>query len=76
MAQESVESIRRAVLTQLHAARTAGRTPESIQISPHIYHHILVAFMHQLRISERGIELFGVLLVIEQDIAEISLAFV
>lgn|GEM_PF-6915173 len=29
-------------------------------------------FMHQLRISEKGVELFGIPLVIELDIAEIT----
>lgn len=72
MKQVSVESIKHAVLSQLHDARKEGRTPESIRASPGNYHLFLVAFMHQLRISEQGIELFGIPLVIENSIADIE----
>lgn len=74
MVRESVESIKHNVLTQLHAARSAGREPASIKASPDNYHLFLVAFMHQLRISETGVELFGIPLVIDHDIAEIAVS--
>jgi hypothetical protein len=74
MVQESVESIKHNVLTQLYAAKRDGRSPASIKASPENYHLFLVAFMHQLRISETGIELFGVPLVIDHDIAEIEVS--
>jgi hypothetical protein len=74
MVRESVESIKHKVLTQLYDARRAGREPASIKASPENYHLFLVAFMHQLRISETGIELFGIPLVIEQNIAEIDVS--
>ncbi|AOS83291.1 hypothetical protein BIU88_03515 [Chlorobaculum limnaeum] len=74
MVRESVEAIKHKVLTQLHDARRAGREPASIKASPENYHLFLVAFMHQLRISETGIELFGIPLVIEHDIAEIDVS--
>jgi hypothetical protein len=72
MKNESVETIKQNVLTQLHDAGKEGRKPELIKASPENYHLFLVAFMHQLRISEKGVELFGIPLVIEQDIAEIT----
>jgi hypothetical protein len=74
MVRESVESIKHKVLTQLHDARKAGRKPESIKASPENYHLFLVAFMQQLRISETGIELFGIPLVIDHEIAEIDVS--
>ena len=72
MLQESIESIRRQVLTQLHTARKEGRTPESIKTAPHTYYHFLVAFMHQLKTSSNGVELFGIPLVIAHDVDEIA----
>ncbi|NTU53858.1 MAG: hypothetical protein HGA97_09225 [Chlorobiaceae bacterium] len=72
MQYESVESIRHKVLTRLNDAHKEGRKPESIKASPENYHLFLIAFMHQLRISEKGVELFGVPLVIEHDIAEVA----
>jgi hypothetical protein len=74
MIQESVESIKHNVLTQLNDAKKEGREPTSIKASPENYHLFLVAFMRQLRISEVGIELFGIPLIIEQDIAEIEVS--
>jgi hypothetical protein len=72
MKQVSVESIRHVVLSQLHEAQKEGRRPDSIRASPENYHLFLVAFMHQLRISEQGIELFGIPLVIEHTISDIE----
>jgi len=71
---ESIESIRHQVLTQLHSAREEGRAPESIKTAPHTYHHFLVAFMHQLKVSSNGVELFGIPLVIAHDVDEIAVS--
>lgn len=72
MHHESVELVRYNVLMQLNGAQKDGRKPESIKASPDNYHLFLVAFMHQLRISEKGVELFGLPLIIEHDIADIE----
>ncbi|MBN1929952.1 MAG: hypothetical protein JW764_10475 [Chlorobiaceae bacterium] len=74
MLHESNESISRTVSAQLYAARKAGRTPESIRTSPQTYHRLLVAFMHHVSTSSRGVELFGIPLVIDQEIAEIDVS--
>lgn len=74
MLRDSVESIRHNVLTQLHDARKEGREAASIKASSENYHLFLVAFMHQLRISQTGIELFGLPLVIDHEIAEIEVS--
>gem|GEM_PF-2548935 len=72
MVHEDIELIKHRVLSQLHDAEKKGRKPESIKASPENYHRFLVAFMHQLRISDRGVELFGIPLIIEQHISEVG----
>ena len=74
MLYDATELIRRQVLTQLHTARTEGRAPESIAIAPQSYHHFLVAFMHQISMSHRGVELFGIPLVMQHDVADIAVS--
>ncbi|TLU83116.1 MAG: hypothetical protein FDX30_08605 [Chlorobium sp.] len=69
---DSIEVIRTRVLKDIYDARKVGREPKSIVASPNNFHLCLIAFMHQVRISESGIELMGVPLVVDNDIADIQ----
>ena len=69
---DSVDTIKTGVLTQIYNAEKSDRKPKAIKASPQKYHLFLIAFMNQIRISEDGIELFGIPLVIDQDISDVQ----
>jgi hypothetical protein len=70
-----IEILRMRVLKDIHDAKKHGQAPKSILASPNNYHLCLIAFMHQVKISEKGIELFGVPFIVDQNISDIQVHF-
>jgi hypothetical protein len=72
MGEETLEMIRTRVLRELYDLKKTGRRAQSIVASPENYHLCLVAFVHQVTISENGVELLGVPLVIDRNSSDIQ----
>ena len=72
MEMEDIHNIKTKVLTEIYDAKKTDRKPQSIKASPENYHLFLIAFMHQLMFSERGIELFGIPFEIDREIVDVK----
>ncbi|NTV59844.1 MAG: hypothetical protein HGA77_00860 [Chlorobiaceae bacterium] len=70
-----IEVIRMRVLKDIWDAKKIGRKPKSIVASPNNYHLCLIAFMHQVTISEKGVELLGVPFIVDHGITDIQVHF-
>jgi hypothetical protein len=72
---DNIEVIRMRILKSIYDAQKTDQKPKSIVASPTNYHLCLVAFMHQVTISENGIELLGVPFIIDHNISDIQVHF-